>query len=56
MTDGRVSNPANVTKNNLQADAAILPIGNDHLRSDLSCAVFIGSVRPFLRKLREPVL
>jgi PKHD-type hydroxylase len=92
FVDGRASNPANVTKNNLQADAAdpkfaessrirqriprarefadfamprrvappllsryepgmkygahadaaILQIGNDRLRSDLSCTVFIG--------------
>ena len=93
FVDGRVSNPANLTKNNLQADAtdpkyaesvqivsaafarsrefldfampkrvappllcryepgmkygahadaAILQIGNERLRSDLSCTVFIG--------------
>lgn len=93
FVDGRVSNPANVTKNNLQADAAdpkyaesvnivgnafarsrefidfampkrvappllcryqpgmqygahadaaILHVGNEPLRSDLSCTVFIG--------------
>lgn len=93
FVDGRVSNPANLTKNNLQADAAdpkyaesvqivsaafarsrefmdfampkrvappllsryepgmkygahadaaILHIGNERLRSDLSCTVFIG--------------
>ncbi|HQR10557.1 MAG TPA: Fe2+-dependent dioxygenase [Casimicrobiaceae bacterium] len=93
FVDGRASNPANVTKNNLQADAgdpryaesvqivsaafmrsrefldfampkrvappllcryepgmqygahadaAILHVGNDRLRSDLSCTVFIG--------------
>ena len=93
FVDGRVSNPANLTKNNLQADAAdpkyaesvqivsaafmrsrefmdfampkrvappllcryepgmkygahadaaILQIGNERLRSDLSCTVFVG--------------